>query len=446
MAAQPVISAAAAAPDTSIELAELGALTPISRTGGQGRVFRPEVQQEELAHVQQEELASAIVVKLYRAPPSAMAAVALRQMIVWARGLAAEERRRLHRTAAWPLATVTAGEALAGIVMQDVRARFELPFLMPSGRVANVMLQLEHLLGPDDFLRQRGHRIMLDTATRALAAERICAAFAFLHRHAIVVSDVSPSNLLISLAAGGPEASFIDCDSMVFHGRQALPSVETADWQMPPTFAERPLTRAADAYKLGLIVLRLFARSSDARDPSAHLDHIPAPLHDLLERALSQNTSNRPPAGEWQLALRRTLADEHLCSRHPGPRPPVRIPKPAPAHRPIERPAPVRAAATSTGAAPAHAPASASGGVPAGFLSRGFTVAWLVVGLLLLLMFVRLLQSMALSQEGGLGLSRYGAHPSGGYLYRSREEGPSRPGGGAPVEEERTAEGGAVSR
>ena len=88
-------------------------------------------------------------------------------MVAWGHGLGPEERRQLHRVAAWPLATVTAKGELAGIVMQDVRDRFELPFLMPSGRVANVMLQLEHLLGPDDFLRRAASQIPLDTLTRA---------------------------------------------------------------------------------------------------------------------------------------------------------------------------------------------------------------------------------------------------------------------------------------
>ena len=49
MAAQPAMSASDAALGSEIELAELGALAPISRTGGQGRVYLPERQREDLA-------------------------------------------------------------------------------------------------------------------------------------------------------------------------------------------------------------------------------------------------------------------------------------------------------------------------------------------------------------------------------------------------------------
>lgn len=437
MAAQPSVSHSTAASGTEIELTALGELTPISRSGGQGRVYYPERQRRELA--------TSIVVKLYRSrlPPSAMPV--LTEMVAWGHGLTHDERWRLHRVAAWPLATVTTEGALTGIVMQDVRPRFELPFLMPSGRVAKVMLQLEHLLGPDDFLRQRGHEIVLDTYLRARVAERICAAFAFLHQHAIVVSDVSPSNLLISLAGHAPEVSFIDCDSMVFRGRQALSSVETADWQLPRAFAEQPLTRAADAYKLGLLILRLFARSSDARDPTPHLAHVPVELHRLLSRALSEDASNRPPAGEWQLALRRTLADEQLLRRHPAPSPPMRVHKPARTARAIEHRAPV-GTMSAAGATAMRRAQPAQTGVSAGVLPRGFTVAWLVAGVLLLLLFVRLLQGMAIPSNAMLGLRETAARPGAGYIYRSPEGSFLHPGSGGPAEEEGAGAGGTAGR
>ena len=104
--------------------------------------------------------------------------------------------------------------------MRDVSARFAAPFVMPSGRRESVLLTLEHLLGTDAYLQMRGLGVRLDTFTRAEVAERICDALAFLHRHAIVASDIAPNNLLVAFGAGDePEVCFIDCDSMVFHGR-----------------------------------------------------------------------------------------------------------------------------------------------------------------------------------------------------------------------------------
>ncbi len=407
------MSAAPAALEIEVELEALGALRPISRSGGQGRVYAPDGRLLQLA--------SATVVKLYRSRPPASAALSLAEMVAWSHELAGDQRRQLHRVAAWPLATVTAGGGLAGIVMQDLRPRFELPFLMPSGRVANVMLQLEHLLGADDYLQQRGLPIALDTRARAAVAERICEAFAFLHRHAIAVSDVSPSNLLISFPDSGPQVCLIDCDSMVFRGRQALHSVETGDWQMPATFAEPPLTRAADAYKLGLVLLRLFARSTDARELDRHERHVPVQLRPLLARALSHDASNRPPAGEWQLALRRVLADEQLGRSHPGPAPPVRAPIRRGVPRAREHPAPARVAARSGAGGPgaARLAGARQAALPARGVPRGLTVAWLIAGVLLLIVFMQLLQSAALVPQSG-GLAGNGREPlrsSGGSLY-----------------------------
>ncbi len=430
----------------SVELDELGPLTAISRRGGQGRVYAP-ARVPTLKGVHPGRIGSRPVVKLYHGPPPPGAGGALEAMVQWSRRLAPSQRELLYRVSAWPLATITCAGALAGIAMQDVRGRFEVPFHMPSGRTAEVLLQLEHLLEPDAYLALRGQPVTVDTRMRARVAERISAAFAYLHRHAIVVSDVSPSNLLISFADAEPEVCLIDCDSMVFRGRRALTSVETGDWQMPPGFAEPPYTRAADAYKLGLLVLRLFARSHDARRLEPHRHHVPAELQGLLARALSADAPNRPPAGELQLALRRTIADGALARRYPGPE---RQPAGAPAARAIgddarpparSQPARARAAqgprrvgarnpATPRGraAAPrgARRAATGRGGRPAAHLgpSRAFTVVWLVTGLLLLVLFAHLVQSEAVSASGAPGRST-GFGPGSGVFLRQ-----VGPGGG----------------
>ena len=284
-----------------------------------------------------------MVVKVYRRAPPAGAESVLGEMVAMSVARSGPwSADAFQRVAAWPLAIVRVRDVAAGIVMRDVSARFAAPFVMPSGRRERVLLTLEHLLGGDNYLQMRGLGVRLDTFTRAEVAERICDALAFLHRHAIVASDIAPNNLLVAFGESDePAVCFIDCDSMVFCGRQALASVQTGDWEIPVRFGEPPSTRAADAYKLGLVVLRLFARSHDARAPARHTRYVPAELHGLLARALSDDAVNRPPAGEWQRALRGLLADGGLNERYPGPVPVVRAPPPPP---PSPRPAvPARA-------------------------------------------------------------------------------------------------------
>jgi hypothetical protein len=457
-----LVDAPAGTERRAIAVQEFGELEPISRFGGQGRVYRPAVVPAGLGD-------GPVVVKVYRRAPPAGAGSVLAEMVAWSHLLEPEQRAALYRVAAWPLAVVRAGEVAAGIAMRDVRGRFSVPFAMPSGRREQVLLTLEHLLGADSFLQMRGLGVTLDTFTRTEVAERICDALAFLHRHAIVASDIAPNNLLVAFGAGDePEVCFIDCDSMVFLGRQALTSVQTADWDIPAAFDASPNTRAADAYKLGLVVLRLFARSHDARALGPHARHVPAELHGLVARALAGDAVNRPPAGEWQRALRGLLADGRLNERYPGP---------APAPRVVVRAVPPVTPGASTGATPgatpgvAPAPGASTGARPAGtvrlispglaqragaaasqfgrpvaravpqaqltgsvWLRRAVVVAWIVAGTaVLLLLFSRLFAGAIPVPEGGNSGagSTFGPGTTSQYLYQGyprREILPQYPG------------------
>ncbi len=437
----------------AILVGEFGELDPISRFGGQGRVYRPAVVPAGLSD-------GHVVVKIYRRAPPAGAGRVLTEMVAWAHLLEADQRAALNRVTAWPLAIVRAGEIAAGIAMRDVRGRFSAPFVMPSGRRERVLLTLEHLLGTDAYLQMRGLGVRLDTFTRAEVAEQICDALAFLHRHAIVASDIAPNNLLVAFGAGDePEVCFIDCDSMVFLGRQALASVQTADWDIPAAFDESPNTRAADAYKLGLVVLRLFARSHDARVVGPHSQHVPLELHGLLGRALAPDAMNRPPAGEWQRALRGLLADGRLNERYPGPAPASRSgARAVPAVKPGAAPGVVSAPGATAGprtagtvrlispgfAQRAGAAASQFGrpvarAVPQAqltgsvWLRRAVVVAWIVAGTaVLLLLFSRLFTSaIPVPQGGNAGAgSTFGPGITGPYQSypRAREVLPQYPG------------------
>jgi hypothetical protein len=398
-----------------VALEEFGELTAVGRPGGQGRVYRAARAPGELG-------ARPIVVKLYRRPPATGASLVLGEMIEWSRSLEPVQNGELQRVAAWPVATVSAHGRVVGIAMHDATARFVVPFTMPSGRREGVLPSLEHLLGPDTYLEARGLGVRLDTETRARVAEAISGRLAWLHRHAIVVSDIAPNNLLVGFRGREPDICFIDCDSMAFRGRQALPAVQTADWQTPPSFDEGTPTRATDAYKLGLVVLRLFARSHDARAAAQHLRHVPAELHELLSRALGADTANRPPAGEWQRALHALVATGALNHRYPGPV----TPRPrTPAAGPGPGPAPRRV--TPTPAAPiraVHRPAAPGRAAYRPAASRRnkthpLTVAWVVLATVIFAMLLaRLLANAVPPQDsfssGQSGTPTYQYYPPGG--------------------------------
>jgi hypothetical protein len=394
----------------AVRLEDLGELVPISRAGGQGRVYRPQFVPASLGR-------DPVVVKLYRraAPPGA--GDVLSEMVTFGRSLGGDPGLWLHAIAAWPLAVVHAGAQATGIVMRDVSGRFAVPFVMPSGRRDRVLLTLEHLLGADGYLELRGLGVRLDTARRAAVAERMSAGLSFLHRHGIAASDIAPNNLLVAFG-DTTEVCFIDCDSMSFRGRSALTCVQTADWDLPPEFDQASDTRAADAYKLGLVILRLFARSHDARAPAAHLRYVPVELRDLLYRSLGEAAVNRPAAGEWQRALRGLLADRSLNQRCPAPAaaPPARPAPPAPSPAPAValpaavRPAPPRAALPQP--APRRAPARRAPDLV--WLRRTVLVLWIVAGsVVLLLVLSRLFADAVPAPDSSGG----GASPAYQYYY-----------------------------
>jgi hypothetical protein len=425
----------------AVRLEDLGELVPISRVGGQGRVYRPQFVPASLGP-------GPLVVKRYRRAPPPGAASVLADMVAWGRSLPRDAW--LHAITAWPLAVVHAGPQAVGIVMRDVSSRFAVPFVMPSGRRERVLLTLEHLLGADGYLELRGLGVCLDTARRAQVAERMSGGLDFLHRQGIAVSDIAPNNLLVAFGAGGGAAiCFIDCDSMAFRGRSALETVQTGDWDIPATFGESSETRAADAYKLGLVILRLFARSHDARALAPNLRYVPVELRDLLYRALGEDPVNRPAAGEWQGALRGLLADGRLNGRYPGPAPaprmtpvvsdPVAAPTPVAALAGVSAPAPVvrLTAPTPRFATPPAVPrpavsravAVANSTAAALWLRRAVVVLWIVAGSAVLLLVLSRLFAAAVPvpySGGGAGVSAGG----GGTPYYQYNPGGYYPGNG----------------
>src|ERR1019366_7340580 len=115
----------------------------------------------------------------------------------------------------------------------------------------------------------------------------------------VVVGDLSPKNLLFSLAPE-PGCFIIDCDAMRVRGETVLPQAQTPDWEVP---AGEPIaTPAADAYKFGLLAIRLFARDQSSSDPAA-LAALSPELGRLADLSLHDDPARRPGPGAWVPAL-----------------------------------------------------------------------------------------------------------------------------------------------
>jgi hypothetical protein len=265
-----------------------------------------------------------VAYKEYR-PQTQFNVAALREMVAFVPGLRLDDGRWLCEATAWPAALISRGGTASGLLMRRIPDRFRRPW---GDGGADVPAALQYLLNPQAYLDRKG--ISLDDRLRLLILESVADTMARLHSLGIVVGDLSPNNLLVDLSAW-PSCFFIDCDAMRLHGGDVLAQVETPEWEVPRPGREPIATQASDAYKFGLLAVRLFAQDQMGRDRTALAAAWPA-LDDLARRSLDANSTRRPAPGDWLPALRAAGRGS------------VRVTIPAPQRPTPIRPAPVPSA------------------------------------------------------------------------------------------------------
>ncbi len=169
-----------------------------------------------------------------------------------------------------------------GVLMPLAPDRFMADLSRPTGGTRRVPAKFELLLNGRRFLENVGLPISMRQKLELLAA--VADTMAFLHAHQIIVSDFSCTNLLFSLTPR-PSCFFLDCDSMSFGGRAALPPGETPEWELPA--GEALATAAGDVYKFALLVLRVYTGAQHHRDASRLPSHTWPSLRAQVERTLS---------------------------------------------------------------------------------------------------------------------------------------------------------------
>ncbi|MFI6986894.1 hypothetical protein [Nonomuraea wenchangensis] len=221
---------------------------------------------------------------------------------------------------AWPAELVETDGAVSGFLMRAVPQRYFFDLRTLSGAERRPAT-LEFLLNDDAYVAGIGLRI--SDRDRMLLMADLAGTLARLHAMDIVVGDLSPKNLLFSTDAP-PECFLIDCDAMRLAGAEAMPQVETPDWRLPE--GEEKGTPGGDAYKLALLVVRMFARDQTSADPGRLAAVSPA-LADLAAAGLQEDPALRPGPEQWAAALREAAGS---ASAVPPPPPPPRPPVPPP--------------------------------------------------------------------------------------------------------------------
>jgi hypothetical protein len=225
--------------------------------------------------------------------------------------------------AAWPTTIVRKHGVVRGFLMPRVPERFTVRLELPGGP-ETVLAQLQYLLNSEEYLRALG--LPHDDRMRLELLQDTSAALEQLHRRGICVGDFSPNNLLFSRTAR-PRCYFIDCDAMRLDGDSVLAQGETPEWHMPQPVGPEPpeelATPATDAYKFGLLAVRLFAGDQQVRDPTA-ARRLRGDLRRLARRSLGTSPGDRPAPREWTEAL--AVAVEQTPPSPPAPRPPASPP------------------------------------------------------------------------------------------------------------------------
>ncbi len=305
-----------------LKRAHLGSLTRLA-AGGQGVVHRaPGVSMQ---------YAKAMVYKEYKSAVLPQVAVdVLEEMPRYLESLPFAEGIDLLSRVAWPCRLVEEDNShrVTGFVMPAIPDDFFVDLIVSSG-VQRRTAEFQHLLNTDDFLARRG--IPLSDRQRYELLSDAAEALALLHRHNIAVGDLSPKNMLFSLL---PSCTvyFIDCDAMRLAGRSVTVQVETPDWEVRTVNAGEELaTPRSDAYKFGLLALRLLAGDQCTRDPARLPAGVPMPVRQLVGAALSSTPGMRPLPAAWSPALR---AAAHSAATTAAARPAATRPVTAAARRP----------------------------------------------------------------------------------------------------------------
>jgi hypothetical protein len=220
-------------------------------------------------------------------------------------GLLEDEGRWLCERTAWPAGLVERDGQNTGYLMRIVPASFRLGQqedraeavtavsdpAEPSGGVR--LATFEYLL--DDIASTSDGGPQVSAHDRLLLLADLAVTLDRLHRLGIVVGNLSPRNLLFAQHPA-PHCFVISCDSMRLDGRSALPQTEADEWQIPA--GEQLATAQSDAYKFGLLAVRLIGRDRRSLDTHALATLDPA-LGTLAAAAIGPDPAVRPAPGEW---------------------------------------------------------------------------------------------------------------------------------------------------
>lgn len=256
--------------------------------GGEGIVFRVQSQTD-------------VIYKEYK--PAQLASVnipALNGLIDFAAKLSDAERSYLYSRSVWPTHLVADGNQVRGFLMRAIPQRhYRRHGLAQNPK--NVLLDWNQLIYSEEVLppHMLSEVPRLDSPQITELLTDLATTMNLLHRHGIVIGDISGKNLIWSVSPH--QVLLIDCDSFRFAGTRGVCDHKESPGWIDPTLAGGPTSQESDIFKLGVAAYRALWQDGNSvatgqLSRSGRSD-IPTALVELIQRSLE--TPPRPTAAEW---------------------------------------------------------------------------------------------------------------------------------------------------
>lgn len=238
---------------------------------------------------------------------------ALEELMAALQKMSPDERSWLNERTTWPQTLVIDGNRMKGFLMPLIGQQY----FKKYGIRANpktVACEWNYLSMREKYASNKNiySEVPRVTPIGALSAVvDLCKTMEILHRHDIVIGDMSGRNLLWT-DAPTLRVMVIDCDSFHPEGKVGVsPPKQSPDWE-DPALATPLTTKESDLYKLALAAYRgIWAATTDrpmaGNKPMPDTpDGVPEILRSLIERSIGK--SPRPSAKEWVDSLKQAVA------------------------------------------------------------------------------------------------------------------------------------------
>ncbi|MDX8049636.1 phosphotransferase [Lentzea sp. BCCO 10_0798] len=239
----------------------------------------------------------------------------LTRLVALRRSMSSVDAAALDAVACWPRAVLVSGDRAVGALLPRVPADFTFDLRMPGGGSTATLRELQFLIADAALLRRRGIEDP-DTVTRLRVLAHCTEVAAMLHRHGVVLGDLSVKNVLWR-AEPEPAVYLVDCDGVRLGGADPVsPQPNSPGWDDP--LFPGTQNQQSDVYKSALVVLRAVARNFHTRDPEGAAEVLGRGLMPLLRASLRAEPGSRPPISAWPEPLLRRAAELRTPTRPEG--------------------------------------------------------------------------------------------------------------------------------